>query len=80
MRKDLKVVFINDINRIKKLKGTDKRDALKDFNEKLDVYMTAEDFSTYYPQIYTQDALRRIADARNGIEASNIMTTLRRAI
>ena len=80
MRKDLKIVFINDINRIKKLRGNDKRDALREFNEKLDVYLAAEDFATFYPQVYTKDALQRIADARNGIEASNIMTTLRRAI
>ena len=80
MRNDLKVVFINDIKRINKLKGYAKRKALEDFNEKLDVYMTALDFSVYYPHLYTSDILQRIANARNSTEASNIMTTLRRAM
>ena len=80
MRKDLKVIFISDINRIKKLRGTEKRRAERDLNEKLDVYMTAENFAEYYPQLYTQDVLKRIANARNSTEASNIMTSLRRAM
>ena len=80
MRRDLKVVFKSDIDRIKKLRGSDKREALKVFNEKLDVYMTAKDFSEYYPNVYTPEMLGKIVNARNGIEASNIMTTLRRTI
>ena len=80
MRRDLKLVFKNDIKRISKLRGMAKVDALKDLNEKIDLYMTAEDFVDFYPQIYTKDTLTRIANARNSIEASNIMTTLRRAM
>ena len=80
MRKDLKVIFSEDIKRIKKLRGQKKRDAEKNLNEKIDIYMVAEDFSVYYPQIYTMDALKRIAESRNSIEAANIITTLRRAM
>ena len=80
MRKDLKVVFKDDLKRIKKLKGNSKIVALKEFNEKLDVYMVAEDFAYYYPQIYTPDILNRIAKAQSSIEASNILISLRRAM
>ena len=80
MRKDLKVIFKDDLKRIKGMKGNAKLEALKELNEKLDVYMTAEDFAFYYPQIYTPTALLKIANARNTIEACNIMTSLRRAI
>ena len=80
MRKDLKVIFSDDIKQIKKLKGGDKIVALKELNEKVDAYMIAEDFAQYYPQIYTKEALSKIVRARNGIEVDNIMTTLRRAI
>lgn len=80
MRKDLKVVFKEDLKRIKGMKGSEKNAAIKELNEKLDVYMTAKDFSFYYPQIYTPSVLSRIANARNNIEACNIMTSLRRAM
>ena len=80
MRKDLKVIFKDDIKRIKKLKGGEKIAALKDLNEKVDAYMVAEDFADYYPQIYTADTLQKIAKARSGIEADNILTGLRRAM
>ena len=80
MRKDLKAIFSNDIKQMKKLKGGKKNEALKKLNEKVDAYMVAEDFAQYYPQIYTKDALRKIAEARNEIEVDNIMITLRRAI
>ena len=80
MREDLKTVFKDDLKRIKKLKGSNKVVALKDFNEKLDVYMVAEDFAEYYPQLYTPEVLDRIVKSRNSIEAENILTSLRRAI
>ena len=80
MRKDLKVIFKDDIQRIKKLKGGAKVAALKDLNEKVDAYMVAEDFADYYPQIYTEDTLKKIAKARSGVEADNILIGLRRAM
>lgn len=80
MRKDLKEIFENDLKHIKKLKGGEKAKALKEMNEKLDVYLAAEDFALYYPQIYTPNVLFKIANAKNGIEACNIMTCLRRAM
>jgi len=80
MRKDLKIIFSDDIKRIKKLKGSAKIIALKELNEKIDTYMIAEDFAVYYPQLYTPDTLNKIAKAKNSIEADNIMTTLRRAM
>ena len=80
MRKDLKVVFEDDIKRIKKMKGGKKIAALKDLNEKIDAYMVAEDFAFYYPHIYTADTLAKIAKARSGVEADNILTGLRRAM
>lgn len=80
MRNDLKVIFKDDIKRIKQLKGSSKINAAKEFNEKLDTYMVAEDFSFYYPQIYTPEILKRIAKAKSSIEACNILTSLRRAM
>jgi len=80
MRNDLKHLFKNDIKRIGTLQGVEKRNAERDLNERLDVYMAAEDFAFYYPQIYTPEALLKIAKSRNSIEACNIMTSLRRAI
>ena len=80
MRNDLKIVFKDDIKRIKKLKGNAKIIALKDLNEKIDTYMVAEDFADYYPQLYTADTLKKIAKAKSSIEAENILTSLRRAM
>ena len=80
MRKDLKIVFKDDIQRIKKLKGGAKVTALKNLNEKVDAYMVAEDFADYYPQIYTVDVLQKIAKAKSGVEADNILTGLRRTM
>ena len=80
MRDDLKIVFKDDIKVIKKLKGGAKLEALKKLNEKIDAYMVAEDFSFYYPQLYTENVLNKIATAKNSIEAENILTTLRRAM
>lgn len=80
MRRDLKAIFMNDIKKIAELQGVEKRNAERDLNERLDAYMAAEDFAFYYPQIYTPDALLRIAKSRNSTEASNIMTSLRRAL
>ena len=80
MRDDLKIIFKDDIKAIKKLKGGAKLKALKKLNEKIDAYMVAEDFSFYYPQLYTANVLDKIANAKNSIEAENILTTLRRAM
>lgn len=80
MRKDLKVVFKDDLKVIRKLKGKEKERAAKELNEKVDAYMVAEDFAEYYPQVYTPNILSKIAKARNGIEAENILTGLRRAM
>lgn len=80
MRKDLKVVFKDDLKRIKKLRGNSKVVALKEFNAKLDTYMVAEDFAKYYPQLYTPEIMQRIATAKSSTEADNIMVMLRRAM
>ena len=80
MREDLKSIFKDDLKQIKKLKGSAKTLALKTLNEKIDVYLTAEDFAYYYPHIYTPDVLLKIANSKPGVEACNIMTTIRRAM
>ena len=80
MREDLKLVFKNDLKQIKELKGSAKVSALKTLNEKIDVYLAAEDFAYYYPHIYTPNVLSKIANAKTGVEACNIMTTIRRAM
>jgi len=80
MKKRLRLVFADDLKRIKKLRGTEKIKATEDLNERVDLYMVAEDFAEYYPRIYTQENLDRIAHARNSIEANNIMIKLRRAM
>ena len=80
MNKKLKTIFADEIRRIKKLRGNEKIRAREDLNERVDIYMIAEDFAEDYPKIYTQEKLNKIVNARNSIEASNIMTSLRRAI
>ena len=80
MNKRLQIVFADELKRIKKLRGNEKLRAREDLNERVDLYMIAEDFAEDYPRLYTPDTLNRIAHARNSIEASNIMTSLRRAM
>jgi len=66
--------------KIKKLKGTEKEKAYIALNERMDMYSVAKDFSLFYPKIYTKDALNAIVNAKNNIEAENILVRLRRAI
>lgn len=63
---------------ISKLKGAEKERAYADLEERIEIYSVAKDFADYYPKIYTEDVLDEIVNAKNNIEASNILTMLRR--
>lgn len=79
MRKDLRTgAFKETYNKICKLKGEEKIKALEELNERADIYDAAKDFIDFYPKLYTNETLDAIVKAKNNIEASNIMTSLRR--
>ena len=61
-----------------KLKGRKREEAFTELNERMDMYSVAEDFAAYYPKIYTKDMLKAIVNARNNIEAENILVALRK--
>lgn len=79
MWEDLKkTVFKEDLKRIKKMKGEKKEDAMMKLMERIEMYDVARDFAAFYPKIYTKDVLQRIVDAKNNIEAENILISLRK--
>ena len=67
-------------SKVKKLRGNEKEQEYSALIERMNMYSIAEEFSLFYPKIYTKDALQAIADARNNIEAENILVGLRKAI
>lgn len=79
IRKDLKTgPFKKGFDKVKKLRGIEKENAVTELFERINMYMIAEDFSEYYPKLYTKDVLKRIAGAKNNVEAENILISLRK--
>lgn len=64
--------------KIGKLKGKDKEKAITELNERMEMYEVAKDFADFYPKIYTSDVLLAIVNAKTNVEASNLLTTLRK--
>lgn len=69
--------FKSAYKNVGKLKGKEKEKAIIELNERMDMYEIAQDFSFYYPKLYTKEMLQAIVNAKTNIEAANIMTTLR---
>ena len=79
MFEDLKkTVFKSQWKKITKLKGEKKDHELKEIVERMEMYDIARDFSEFYPHIYTKETLQKIVDAKNNIEAENILISLRK--
>lgn len=79
IRKDLKTgPFKKGFDEIKRLRGVEKENAITELFERINMYMIAEDFSEYYPWLYTKDVLKRIASASTNVEAENILISLRK--
>ena len=73
-----KTVFKTEYKKISKLKGEKKEEEYLKLIERMEMYSVAKDFSEFYPTIYTHDVLNRIANAKNNIEAENILVSLRK--
>lgn len=79
IRKDLKTgPFKKGFEKIKKLKGIEKENAIAELFERINMYMVAEDFQEFYPTLYTKEVLKKIAKAKSNIEAENILVSLRK--
>ena len=79
IRKDLKTgPFKKGFDEIKRLRGVEKENAITELFERINMYMIAEDFSEYYPWLYTKEILNKIVKAKSNIEAENILTSLRK--
>ena len=70
--------FKQAYKKVNKLKGRERDIAYAKLNERMEMYSIAKDFADYYPKIYTPEVLQQIVDAKNNVEAENIMTSLRR--
>ena len=74
----IETAFKESYKKVNKLKGKEKEIEYAKLNERIEIYSIAKDFAEYYPKIYTNEELKKIVDAKNNIEATNILTTLRR--
>ena len=77
-RKKVTGVFKEAYERVNKLKGEEKEKAYSELLERIEMYNVAQDFSRYYPKLYTEDIFDAIVKAKNNVEAANILASLRR--
>ena len=77
-RKKVTGVFSEAYKKVNKLKGEEKEKAYTELYDRIEMYNIAQDFSRYYPKLYTEEVLDAIVKAKNNIEASNILASLRK--